>query len=100
MDYLSTFRQTYGGNLLLAGNLTQDSAEQMVAEGLIDLPVFGRVYTSNPDLVERMENGWPLADYDPSTFYGGDARGYVDFPTYPEEQARKAREAMIAENQS
>ncbi|WP_348762498.1 alkene reductase [uncultured Salinisphaera sp.] len=100
MDYLRTFRQTYGGNLLLAGNLTQDSAEQMVAEGLIDLPVFGRVYTSNPDLVERMENGWPLADYDPSTFYGGDARGYVDFPTYPEEQARKAREAMIAENQS
>ena len=24
-------------------------------------------------------------------WYGGDARGYVDWPTYPEEQERKAR---------
>ncbi len=97
MEYLKKFRETYDGNLLLAGNLDQASAEQMVADGLIDLPVFGRLYTSNPDLVERMRNSWPLADYDPDTFYGGDARGYVDFPTYPEEQARKMREAMLAE---
>ncbi|NNC23598.1 alkene reductase [Salinisphaera sp. USBA-960] len=100
MDYLRRFRDTYDGNLLLAGNLEQDSAERMIAEDLIDLPVFGRRYTSNPDLVERMQNGWPLADYDPDTFYGGDARGYVDFPTYPEEQARKQRESMIADNQA
>lgn len=99
-DYLRTFRKRYNGNLLLAGNLEQDSAEKLIADGVIDLPVFGRMFTSNPDLVERMKNGWPLADYDPNTFYGGDARGYVDFPTYPEEKARQAREAMIAENQS
>lgn len=96
-DYLRRFRETYQGTLMLAGNLDQAEAEKLVSEGTIDLPVFGRLYTSNPDLVERMKNGWPLKDFDPSTFYGGDARGYIDFPTYEEEQQRKAREALIEE---
>lgn len=96
-DYLRRFREAYQGTLMLAGNLDQAEAEKLVSEGTIDLPVFGRLYTSNPDLVERMKNGWPLEDYDPSTFYGGDARGYIDFPTYEEEQQRKARERLIAE---
>ncbi|WP_110685593.1 alkene reductase [Salinicola aestuarinus] len=96
-EYLRQFRDVYQGNLLLAGNLDQAEAQKLVDEGTIDLPVFGRLYTSNPDLVERMKNDWPLADFDPTTFYGGDARGYVDFPTYPEEQARIAREKAIAE---
>lgn len=96
-DYLKRFREVYEGNLLLAGNLDQAEAETLVNDGTIDLPVFGRLYTSNPDLVERMKNGWPLAEFDPSTFYGGDARGYVDFPTWPEEQQRQARQALIDE---
>lgn len=99
-DYLRQFRDVYQGTLLLAGNLDQAEAEKLVDEGTIDLPVFGRYFTSNPDLVERMQNGWPLADFDPATFYGGDARGYVDFPTYPEEQARLERERMIQESSS
>jgi 2,4-dienoyl-CoA reductase-like NADH-dependent reductase (Old Yellow Enzyme family) len=94
-EYLAQFRATYSGNLLFAGNLDQQEAERLVNDGTIDLPVFARLYTSNPDLVERMQNGWPLADYDPDTFYGGDARGYVDFPTYEEERARKKRMKMI-----
>ncbi|WP_457809011.1 alkene reductase [Kushneria sp. EE4] len=96
-DYLKRFREVYEGNLLLAGNLDQAEAEKLVNDGTIDLPVFGRLYTSNPDLVERMKNGWPLAEFDPSTFYGGDARGYVDFPTYPEERQRQARQQLIDE---
>ncbi|ARS54472.1 alkene reductase [Kushneria konosiri] len=94
-DYLKRFREVYDGNLMLAGNLDQNEAEKLVNDGTIDLPVFGRPYTSNPDLVERMKNGWPLTDFDPSTFYGGDARGYIDFPTYEEEQARQARQELI-----
>jgi 2,4-dienoyl-CoA reductase-like NADH-dependent reductase (Old Yellow Enzyme family) len=81
-DYLPAFRNAYKGTLLLAGNLTQSEAERLLDEGLIDLPVFGRLFISNPDLVERMKNGWPLASYDRETLYGGDARGYVDYPTY------------------
>ncbi|WP_256961368.1 hypothetical protein [Salinicola salarius] len=96
-DYLRQFRDVYEGTLLLAGSLDQAEAEKLVNEGTIDLPVFGRPFTSNPDLVERMQNGWPLAEFDPDTFYGGDACGYIDFPIYPEEQARLEREKMIRE---
>ncbi|MCM2972572.1 alkene reductase [Larsenimonas suaedae] len=94
-EYLRQFRDVYEGTLLLAGNLDQNEAERLVEDGTIDLPVFGRLFISNPDLVERMKHGLPLADYDTTTFYGGDARGYIDYPTYAEEQARKAREALI-----
>ncbi|OHV08948.1 alkene reductase [Kushneria phosphatilytica] len=96
-DYLKQFRDTYHGNLLFAGNLDKTEAEKLVNDGTIDLPVFGRLFTSNPDLVERMKNDWPLAEYDPNTFYGGDARGYVDFPSYAEEQERQARQRLIDE---
>ena len=27
-------------------------------------------YIANPDLVERMQNGWPLAESDRATYYG------------------------------
>jgi 2,4-dienoyl-CoA reductase-like NADH-dependent reductase (Old Yellow Enzyme family) len=96
-EFLRQFRDAYRGTLLFAGNLDKAEAQRLVDDSVIDLPVFGRPFTSNPDLVERLQNDWPLAEFDPDTFYGGDARGYVDFPTYAEEQARLAREKMIAE---
>ncbi|WP_110693423.1 alkene reductase [Salinicola halophyticus] len=96
-EFLRQFRDAYRGTLLFAGNLDKAEAQKLVDDGTIDLPVFGRHFTSNPDLVERLQNDWPLAEFDPDTFYGGDARGYVDFPTYEEEQARLAREKMIEE---
>ncbi|WP_251975931.1 alkene reductase [Salinicola avicenniae] len=96
-EFLRRFRDAYTGTLLFAGNLDKAEAQKLVDDGTIDLPVFGRPFTSNPDLVERLQNDWPLADFDPDTFYGGDARGYVDFPTYEEEQARLERERMLKE---
>ncbi|MXG90208.1 alkene reductase [Nocardioides flavescens] len=47
-----------------------------------DLISFGRAYVANPDLVERLRLGLPLAEADPATFYGGGAAGLVDYPTY------------------
>lgn len=81
-DYLPTFRDTYQGNLILAGNLTLARAELLIDQGLIDLPAFGRPFIANPDLIERMKAGWTLADFNPDRLYGGDARGYVDYPNY------------------
>lgn len=47
-----------------------------------DLISFGRAFVANPDLVERLRLGLPLAEADPATFYGGGAAGLVDHPTY------------------
>ena len=43
---------------------------------------FGKPFISNPDLVERMRNDWPLTAFDRATFYGGDDVGYTDYPSY------------------
>lgn len=55
-------------------------AAQALAEGA-DLVAFGRPYIGNPDLVERLRAGAPLAESDRSTWYGGGAKGYTDYPT-------------------
>ncbi|GHD69262.1 alkene reductase [Luteimonas padinae] len=84
-DFLRAFRQTCGGTLILAGNYTRDSAEADLDAGLADLVAFGRPFIANPDLVERLRNGWPLAHADGATFYGGSTAGYTDYPAYREE---------------
>jgi len=84
-DFLRAFRETCGGTLILAGNYTRETATADVASGLADLVAFGRPFIANPDLVARLRNGWPLAEADDSTFYGGTALGYTDYPAYGQE---------------
>lgn len=74
-------RPKFSRTLIAAGGFTPVSAEAVVTFGDADLVAFGRHFISNPDLPERIRQGLPLTPYDRSTFYGGDARGYTDYPT-------------------
>ena len=69
--------------LILAGGMTRARAEQLINDDVIDLAAFGQPFISNPDLVARLKHGWPLAEPDRTTYYGGDAHGYIDYPAYP-----------------
>jgi N-ethylmaleimide reductase len=55
-------------------------AERAVDEGA-DLAAFGRPFIANPDLVRRLRENAPLNTPDRSTFFGGGAKGYIDYPT-------------------
>lgn len=55
-------------------------ANAALAAGEADLVAFGVPYIANPDLPERFAQDAPLNSADPATFYGGDARGYTDYP--------------------
>ncbi|MCQ3031648.1 alkene reductase [Pseudomonas syringae] len=68
--------------LILAGDMTLERAQDLVDAGLIDLAAFGQPFIANPDLVARLKNGWPLTTPDRDTYYGGDAKGYVDYSPY------------------
>lgn len=61
-----------------------ESAERWLGLGA-DLVSFGRAYLANPDLVERLRLGAPLAEADPAVYYGGGDAGFIDFPTYRHE---------------
>ncbi|HWD13512.1 alkene reductase [Pseudochrobactrum sp. sp1633] len=80
--FLTAFRKAYQGTLIYAGGYTQETAQRVLDEGLTDLVAFGKPYIANPDLAERMRNGWPLAASDHTTFYGGAQKGYTDYPAY------------------
>ena len=70
------------GAIILAGGMTLERAERLIAAGTIDLAAFGRPFIANPDLVARLRTGAALAVPDKATFYGGGAAGYTDYPPY------------------
>ena len=60
-------RQHYKGVLILNGDYTPAEAEATVAAGKADAIAFGRLFISNPDLVERIRTGAPLATAEMAT---------------------------------
>ncbi|MGR9202308.1 alkene reductase [Rhizobium leguminosarum] len=80
--FLAEFRSAFVGTVVLAGAMTKERANELVGEGLIDLPAFGRPFIANPDLVARLEKDIPLAIPDQATFYGGGEEGYTDYPPF------------------
>ncbi|MFB7494342.1 alkene reductase [Streptomyces sp. NPDC056161] len=47
-----------------------------------DLVSFGRAFIANPDLVERLRTGLPIAPVDETTYYQGGDAGYLTYPAY------------------
>lgn len=82
IDFLNAVRAEYTGTIILAGGMTRELAEDLIEQNLIDLGAFGQPFIANPDLVERMQNGWPLTEPDPDTYYGGGVEGYLDYPRF------------------
>jgi N-ethylmaleimide reductase len=81
-------RSVFHGKILAAGGFEPESAEDAVAQGVVDAVTFGRHFISNPDLPRRIREGLPLAQYDRNTFYTFDSRGYNDYPAYTLEPVR------------
>lgn len=92
-DFLQKFRDAYTGTVILTGSLYQQAGEELIEFGLADLAGYGRPFVSNPDLVERFSNGWPLSPVDLPTLYTGEAKGYIDYPAYGEQLECAAAES-------
>ncbi len=82
LDVIALAREHFKGAVIASGNFTADEAEQTVAEGKADLIAFGRDFLATPDLPIRLAAGVPFNAQDPSTFYGGGAHGYTDYPIW------------------
>ena len=58
---------------------------EIIQSGDAEMVSFGRLYVSNPDLAERIGNGWEVnSAWDYKTFYGHELgeKGYTDYPFY------------------
>jgi N-ethylmaleimide reductase len=77
----SRFKQGHAEGAWIVNNgYTRAMALDAVASGRADLVAFGKAFISNPDLVQRLREDAPLAALNRDTLYGGDARGYTDYP--------------------
>ncbi len=73
-------RKRFAGAYVANNNYGRELAEQTLASGNADLISFGRPFIANPDLVDRMRSGAPLAEAPKQYWYGGGATGYSDWP--------------------
>ena len=83
-------RRLFRGLYIANNGYTRELALKARREDLADLICFGRPFIANPDLVERLRTGAPLAEGAKETWYGGDEHGYTDYPTLAESRARAA----------
>lgn len=75
-------RSTFSGRILYAGLYDAARATRLLEAGLADLVAFGRPFVANPDLPERIANGWPLNALNATALYGGGEQGFTDYPRY------------------
>lgn len=59
----------------------QDQIGADIKAGLADLEAYGQLVLANPDFVDRLKAGAEMNKADQSTFFGGTAKGYTDYPT-------------------
>ncbi|KAH9617252.1 hypothetical protein KSS87_020781 [Heliosperma pusillum] len=76
-----TLRKTYQGSFMCSGGYTRELGMEAVTLGDADLVSYGRLFISNPDLVERFKVNAPLTKYVRKAFYTQDpVVGYTDYP--------------------
>jgi 2,4-dienoyl-CoA reductase-like NADH-dependent reductase (Old Yellow Enzyme family) len=73
-------RREFGGVYIANEGFSAESAGEAVANGTADAVAFGKAAIANADLVERIRVGADWSVPDAETFYGGGAKGYVDYP--------------------
>ena len=83
LDYRQ-IRDMFAGCYMANNGYDKASAQAAIATGDADMVAFGKLFLANPDLVQRFRTDAELNAPDPDTFYGGDEKGYTDYPMLTE----------------
>ena len=86
---LMDIKKVFEGPVIGNCGYTRDTAEGAIRSGAADAIAFGRLFLSNPDLVERFANGWPLNPIPPRDDWFGRSpdpsetlQGYLTYTPY------------------
>ncbi len=75
-----SLRNIYTGTYMANNGYNKDSANQAIMTGRADMVSFGDLFISNPDLPECFVHNAVLNETDLDTRYGGNEKGYIDYP--------------------
>lgn len=81
-EFKLAVREVYDGVLIYAGRYNDEKGAQAIVDGVSDMIGFGRPFVANPDLPNRIKNGYPLAQHNPNTLFGGAEEGLTDYSDY------------------
>jgi N-ethylmaleimide reductase len=81
-DFFGRLRSAWQGIYVANGGYDPERGERAVSDGSADAVAYGRLFLANPDLPTRLSRRGPLNVPDTKSFYGGDERGYVDYPEW------------------
>jgi N-ethylmaleimide reductase len=79
VDYRQ-IRDNFDGYYMANCGYDKVRAQTAIASGDADMVSFGQLFLANPDLVQRFKTDAVLNTADQDTFYGGDEKGYTDYP--------------------
>ena len=83
----------FKGTIIINNGLTPETAEKAINSGIAHLASFGKNFINNPDLVERIRNGWEVdKTFDFATAFANGPEGYIDFPFSSDKSAILASE--------
>jgi N-ethylmaleimide reductase len=88
---LALIGEKYRGTLIVAGGFDRDTAEAWLQQHKADLIAFGRKFLADPDLPDRVCAHKPLNADEPSTYYGGGAKGHTDYPSLAQERGEQPK---------
>ena len=86
---MSKLREQYRGLYMANSGYDKARANDALQNGHADLISFGTLFLANPDLPARFGQNAPLNTPDQATFYGGNEKGYTDYPTLRENTENK-----------
>jgi N-ethylmaleimide reductase len=79
--FASVIREIFKGTFILNGGYDAEKGNEAIRKGEADLISYGTLFLANPDLPDRFRRNAPLNAPDIKTFYVGEERGYIDYPT-------------------
>ncbi|SDH18066.1 N-ethylmaleimide reductase [Vibrio xiamenensis] len=82
VEFKKALREAFSNVLIYAGRYKPQTGHQAIEDGLADMIGFGRPFVANPDLPSRIAHGYPFAEHDPNTLFGGAEQGLTDYPVY------------------
>ena len=82
-DEIELFGKMVEKTLIAGTGYTAETGEQELEKGIADLIAFGAAFLANPDLPRRFALGAALNIPDHATMFGGDSKGYIDYPFLP-----------------
>ena len=82
---LDIARKHYNGTIISNCGYTIEDGVKAISENKSDFVAYGRPYISNPDLVNRIKNNWPINENPGFEYlYSDGEKGYIDYTNYSE----------------